>query len=84
MGGPIVAVEAADCHTCAFVGGVDELAVANIDAHVRDATAVGVREEDKVAGLQVGAADVHSSVVLPGSAVAEVDAGPSVDVFSET
>jgi len=41
-------------YSAAWVAGVDKIAVAGVDADVGDAAAVGVLEEDQVAGGQVG------------------------------
>src|ERR1700730_13077525 len=52
-GGPVGVPQAADLDPVAFVDGVDELAVANVDPDMAQAPSVGVGEDQYVAGLQV-------------------------------
>ena len=48
-------VDVGDDDTLAGVGGVDELAVSNVDTHMEDAAGTAVAgEEEQIAGEQVG------------------------------
>ncbi len=58
---PVGVVEAADADGGVFAAGVDELAVAHVDAVVRETPLVGVLEEDEVTGQQVFRRDVDAA-----------------------
>ena len=64
MFAPIAAGEVGVGDGAAGIGGVDELAVAGIDAGVGDTAAVCIRKEHNVAGLQVGLVHLNSGAVL--------------------
>src|SRR5438094_3355852 len=50
---PVRAPHGANRDACAFVLGVNEPAVADVDAYVREAALIGVREEEQIARLEV-------------------------------
>ena len=80
----VIRVEAVFTNALVRVRGVHELAVAGVDPHVGDAVAVGVLEEDEVAGAKVLAADGRAVIVLLFSGPGKVDAvGSSEDVADE-
>src|SRR5579859_2312717 len=75
MGRPIGAPEVADFHAGIIIGGMHNLAVAEVNTNVRDATAVGIGEEDQVPRLELAAADVRATAEFAGHAAAHPDTG---------
>ena len=76
-------VHLVDLDHVAVGGGVDELTVADVDAHVGDGLAGVVLEEDQIAGLQLIAADGDTVLELVGGGAVEGVAELGVDVLGE-
>ena len=82
--GVVGGIEGVDLHGVAVGGGVDEIAVANIDAHMGHGGGdLAVIEEDQVAGLELIPGDGHTVVELSGGGAVEVIAEMGVDILGE-
>ena len=82
--GVVAGVHLVDLNHIAVGGGVDELTVSDVDAHVGHGLAGVVLEEDQVAGLQLVTADRNAILELVSSgAVKGVVTKLGVDVLGK-
>ena len=76
---PVAVPQATDQNPVPFVDGVHELAIANIDADVAQATSVSVGKDEHVTGLEIIGRNARSTGQLAGLIVRQSHAKLAVD-----
>ena len=80
----VSAVQIVDLDHAAGVGGVDELTVTDIDAHMGKTGGVGVGEDDDITGLQLTLGDVDTGGIHTGDHTAQGITQRIVNVVNKT
>lgn len=73
MSGIVVRPDAGQSHAGAFIFGVNELTITDVDTDMAYSSAIGAGEEDEIADLPVTPLHPDSRVDLTGDIVSDID-----------
>ena len=84
VAGVVIRIQICEGYNPATMGGVDKLAVADVDTHMGDTGGRSALEEDQVTGTQVGLADGSAALIHGSTGTGNLDAVRSQHIVNKT